>query len=632
MDTLVIGANFLNHDSGIFCVDVRSQRVFGMTTERMTRYKHDRLPPVPVIRELIREWQLDPRAIGRVIVATSLQSQMRHRVSRDLFTETVSWRAALKAKYLKDVVRESLRYSKLGRLGRLRRLLPTTAGRWLLYHWGGRRQIVPFPAMVAHEVSRLFPNASIEVCAFDHHLTHAVSGLVMSEMDDPLLLTLDGYGDGFFSKAFIRDGAGLRKVSASASVVVGDHARRKQLNASVPPHILATGIFDELTLGHFYSIITWLLGFEPISDEGKVEALAAYAKPQNDFLIALHETVRVDEENARLVICPEEAYALYFDISRLEEYVRRLGKEAVAAATQQFLEDCFLGLIEILLERHSKSSIVLSGGCAANVVLNMHVFEELCPNIFIVPAMGDDGTALGACVLALQRLGTADGEFDFVRRFSLPYFGNAHSRPEAERALSRFDGQIEWEDRAIDWPEVSAALLHAGQVGAVYQGRMEWGPRALGNRSILANPCLAETRERINSVVKKRPLFQPFCPTILEEEKDRLFERAYFNRHMTCAFRMREEFWPHLPSAIHVDGTARVQFLGQDDNALLYRVLTEFKRLSGFGVLINTSFNLHGRTIVDTPEDALVDFLDSQMDFLVLDGYLVRRRVDAVSG
>jgi carbamoyltransferase len=155
---------------------------------------------------------------------------------------------------------------------------------------------------------------------------------------------------------------------------------------------------------------------------------------------------------------------------------------------------------------------------------------------------------------------------------------------------------------------------------------MEWGPRALGNRSILADPRLASMRERINTVVKKWPLFQPFCPSVLVEEKDRLFEHAYLNRHMTCAFRMRREFWVHLPSAIHIDGTARVQFVSADDNPMFYRVLSAFKRLSGFGVVINTSFNLHGRTIVNTPEDAIEDFLDSQMDFLVLDGYLVRRR------
>jgi len=441
-----------------------------------------------------------------------------------------------------------------------------------------------------------------------------------------LMVTLDGWGDGFFSKAFVRNGTSLREISASPSIRSAKSPARGRLNGVVPPHILATGIFDDLTLGHFYSIITWLLGFEPVSDEGKVEAFAAYATPENEFLDALHRTVRLDIEKARLVVSPEEAYALYFDIPRLRDFVQRLGPEAVASAAQRFLEDRALELVQLLLTNFPRASIVLSGGCAANVILNMHIYERLCPNIYVVPAMGDDGTALGTAVLGLKQSGVTDGQLAFLKNTPLPYFGNHHPRRTSERALKRARGQLLFEDRPSDWPEVVAQFIYQGQIGAIYQGRMEWGPRALGNRSIVANPCLPETRQRINGVVKKRPLFQPFCPTILEEEKERLFKRAYMNRHMTCAFKMREEFWKSLPSAIHVDGTARVQFLGPADNPTFYRMLAEFKRLSGFGVVINTSFNLHGRTIVNTPEDAIADFLDSQMDFLVLDGYLARRR------
>jgi carbamoyltransferase len=290
------------------------------------------------------------------------------------------------------------------------------------------------------------------------------------------------------------------------------------------------------------------------------------------------------------------------------------------------LEERSLALITCLLKRYPRSSIVLSGGCAANVILNMHIYERLCPNIYVMPAMGDDGIALGTCVLALEELGVTDRDLAFLQDGRLPYFGNHHLRTAAEKCLASFGNLIAFEDRAQDWPETVAALLMQGEIGAIYQGRMEWGPRALGNRSILADPRIASMRERINNVVKKRPLFQPFCPSVLVEEKDRLFDRAYINRHMTCAFRMRREFWEKLPSAIHIDGTARVQFVSADDNPLFYRVLSEFKRLSGFGVLINTSFNLHGRTIVNTPENAIEDFLDSHMDFLVLDGYLVRHR------
>ena len=625
--TLVIGANFFNHDSGIFCIDVDGQRAFGMATERLTRYKHDTLPPVDVIERMISEWEIDRRHVRRVVIATSLQSQMRSSVRRDLHANVSQTRGALGARYLKDVVRRTAEFERLPRLQRFRLMLNSQAGRRLLLNRvRGTGKHVPFREMVTRAVGRLFPRAQIEVCAFDHHLTHAAAGLILSGFEDPLVMTLDGWGDGFFSKAFIRKGGGLKQVSASAAIRSSNSAARAQLTGVVAPHVLETGIFDELSLGHFYSIVTWLLGFEPGSDEGKVEALAAYASPENDFLEALRKTVRLEPENLRLTVSPDEAYSLYFDIPRLRGFVDQLGPEAVAAATQRFLEERTLELVQSVLTEFPRETLVLNGGCAANVILNMHIYERVCPNIYVVPAMGDDGTALGAAVLALKQAGVTDGQLRFLQETTLPYFGTRYPHSAAEKALEQAQDRVYFEDCAVDWPEEVARRIHQGQIGAIYHGRMEWGPRALGNRTIVANPCMTETRQRINGVVKKRPLFQPFCPTIMDEEKDRLFERAYLNRHMTCAFRMRKEFWDDLPSAIHVDGTARAQFLRSSDNPNFYRVLAEFKRLSGFGVVINTSFNLHGRTIVNTPSDALEDFLDSQMDFLILDGYWVRRR------
>lgn len=624
---LVIGANFLNHDSAIFAIDVRNRRVFGMSTERITRYKHDILSPIPVIKELIREFGLDPSAIRRVIVATPLLSQLGTAVDRDLFTKEVDLRKVLNVRYRNDVVRELARYSHLRRRLKLKLLMASPAGRKHLMRDILRDgKVTSFQSMVATEVNRLFPRAAVEVRAFDHHLAHATAAQILSGFTDPLNVTLDGLGDGVFSKAFVCDGSALKEVSASKAISVRNSEQRLRLEGRIPSHILSTGIFSDLSLGHFYSIITWLLGFEPVSDEGKVEALAAYGTPENEFLTELRKTVWLDEDDACLVVSRSDALALYFDIPKLQDYVRRLGREAVAAAAQRFLEERSLELITCLLKRWPRSSIVLSGGCVANVILNMKIYERLCENIFVIPAMGDDGIALGTCVLALLELGVTERELAFLRDEQMTYFGNQHPRTATEKCLAASRNLVAFEDRSQDWPETVAALLVQGEVGAIYQGRMEWGPRALGNRSILADPRLASMRERINHVVKKRPLFQPFCPSVLAEEKDRLFDHAYINRHMTCAFRMRREFWEHLPSAIHIDGTARAQFVSADDNPMFYRVLSEFKRLSGFGVLINTSFNLHGRTIVNTPEDAIEDFLDSQMDFLVLDGYLVRRQ------
>jgi carbamoyltransferase len=342
---LVIGANFWNHDSAIFVIDVHNRRVFGMSTERITRYKHDTLPPIPVIKELIREFELNPSAIRHVVVATPLLSQLGTQVESDLFTTTVCLRKALNVTYLTDVVRELARYSHLPNLSKVKLLMASPAGRkHLIREMLGDDKFISFQSMVATKVNRLFPRAA-EVRAFDHHLAHATSAHILSGFTDPLNITLDGWGDGVFSKAFVRDGSGLKQVSSSKAISVSKSEERLRLNGQIPLHILSTGIFDYLSLGHFYSIITWLLGFEPVSDEGKVEALAAYGISENEFLTELRKTVWLDQDHASLVVSKSDALGLYFDIPKLQEYVRRLGKEAVAAAVQRFLEERSLELI-----------------------------------------------------------------------------------------------------------------------------------------------------------------------------------------------------------------------------------------------------------------------------------------------
>ena len=154
---------------------------------------------------------------------------------------------------------------------------------------------------------------------------------------------------------------------------------------------------------------------------------------------------------------------------------------------------------------------------------------------------------------------------------------------------------------------------------------MEFGPRALGNRSIIANPMLKDTRQKINSTIKRRPSYQPFCPSILEEERVRLFKDSFSHKHMAIAFRMKEKFINDLPCAVHVDGTARPQFVEERDNPNYYRYLKALKNITGYGVSLNTSFNLHGRTIVRTPKDAIIDFIDCNIDELFIEGYQVKR-------
>jgi carbamoyltransferase len=206
----------------------------------------------------------------------------------------------------------------------------------------------------------------------------------------------------------------------------------------------------------------------------------------------------------------------------------------------------------------------------------------------------------------------------------MPYFGTSYSPEEILAALKTETG-IKYTYLEDSWPEKAAELVAEGKVGALFHGRMEWGPRALGNRSIIADCRDPEITKKINGSIKNRPLFQPFCPSILEEERERLFEKSYPNKHMTCAFRMKQEFRDKIPASVHVDGTGRAQFVEEKDNPMYYRYLKELKRLTGYGVSINTSFNKHGRTIVETPKDGIRDFLDTNMDFVMMEGYLITR-------
>lgn len=173
---------------------------------------------------------------------------------------------------------------------------------------------------------------------------------------------------------------------------------------------------------------------------------------------------------------------------------------------------------------------------------------------------------------------------------------------------------------------ISTERVNKGEICRLLHGRMEFGPRALGNRSIVANPAIANVTKKINLTVKRRPEFQPFCPSILEEERERLFERSFPHKHMATAFRLKEKFVKDIPSAAHIDLTARPQFVDRADNPNFYRYLKHLKKLNGYGVSINTSFNLHGRTVVRTAEDAIIDFIDCNLDALFIEGYEVRRK------
>jgi carbamoyltransferase len=313
----------------------------------------------------------------------------------------------------------------------------------------------------------------------------------------------------------------------------------------------------------------------------------------------------------------------FYDIEWLKKQRDRVGDENFCASIQSYLEDIIVDYLNFSYEKYPTKNLCISGGVAANIIMSLAIYEKTkFTNIYVYPAMADDGLAIGSAILTAISL---DQDIKWLKDMSMPYFGDSYSREEVKKTLDRF-ANISYEDLGDDWPEKAAISVAKGKICALFHGQMEFGPRALGNRSIIANPMLEDTRQKINSTIKRRPSYQPFCPSILEEERERLFNNSFSHKHMAIAFRMKDEFIKDLPCAVHIDGTARPQFVEEKDNPNFYRYLKELKNITGYGVSINTSFNLHGRTIVRTPKDAVVDFIDCNIDELFIEGYCVKRK------
>ncbi len=519
------------------------------------------------------------------------------------------------ARYKSDFERANLEFSKLSAQEKIERFNSSEIGREISeYIMRDQGKNISFAENLDEKISEFFPNAEIESTHYDHEYCHAVSSYFSSPFDRGLLITMDGSGDNTFSHAYIANSEGIRHIASSPSTPISEeigHIMRLQENRF-------------WSIGAIYTWFTTCLGYN-FGDEGKIEALAAYGKPIPELLSILLRYTNLDESKHSINL-DYKNLSEEININVMEEMTRLHGPENMSATVQAYLEDIVYRYVSHLIDFTGETQLMLSGGVFANVILNMKIFENLTSSIFIVPAMADDGSAQGAAMLAMLNNGCKNSDLDWIKNHQMPYFGTSYSRDQVQDALAAFRDQIDVVDLGNDWPERVAELVLRERVGGIFHGKMEWGPRALGNRSIIADARDPEIKALLNNSIKKRTSFQPFCPSILLEEKDRLFANAYENLHMTCAFRMKEEFRNSLPGAVHIDGTARVQFVTEQENQNYYRILRKVKEISGFGVLINTSFNKHGRTIVESPANAVTDFLDTKMPFLCIEGYLVTHK------
>jgi len=441
-----------------------------------------------------------------------------------------------------------------------------------------------------------------DVLCINHHLAHAASSFLVSPFKEAAILTVDGVGEW-----------------ETATCSVGRGNSITLLKHLSFPH----------SLGLLYSAFTHYLGFRVNSAEYKVMGLAPYGKPIYYDLI-MEKLVKVKDDgffrmNMGYFTCDHSLKMTDKHLERLFGHPARkpeteLGTfhQDVAASLQKVTEEILLRMTRHLYEKTRLDNLCLAGGVALNCVANGRIMRETpFKNIYIQPASGDAGAAVGVASYIHHTI--LGNKRDFV--MSQAFTGPEYSNDDIRKYLDGND--IEYKEYAADeLLKVSARLLNEQKVIGWFQGRMEFGPRALGARSILADPRNPDAKNIVNAKIKFREEFRPFAPTVLAEHRSEYFELEHESPFMLLVAQVRPDK-RSMPSITHVDGSARIQTVRREENPLYHGLIEEFFRLSGCPVVLNTSFNLRGEPLVMTPHDAFLCFMRSGLDHLVMGNFIL---------
>ncbi len=437
---------------------------------------------------------------------------------------------------------------------------------------------------------------------YDHYDCHAATCYYPSPFESAAILILDGAGEKASARIYHAQGTKFRILL--------------QINY---PH----------SIGRFYGWMTDYLGFQIECDEGKVMGLAPFGN--DEYLKDMRKVLRVKEDGEY------DLDLSYFEFHKdnkngvSEKFIKIFGPKRnkgeeiterhknIARAVQIVTNEAVLRMAQLAKDLTKEDSLCLSGGVILNSVANGKVVEAgVFKNIYIYPASGDDGTGLGASLYSYY---SKLSKKVFHKENQDPYLGYKASEDEILEAIKKHKLDHSKPDNIS---QEIAKLLTENKIIGIYSGRMEFGPRALGNRSILADPRRAENKDLVNKKIKYRESFRPFAPTVLEE-----FANDYFEMHgnkspyMALTLNTKEDKKQIIPAVVHIDGTARVQTINKEQNEKYWNVVNEFYKLTGVPVVLDTSFNRAGEPIVNTPEEAVVAFLGSALNVLVLENYIV---------
>lgn len=450
----------------------------------------------------------------------------------------------------------------------------------------------------------------------DHHQSHAEAVFSSSGFEHALILIADGGGDYRNGQAeaeslFIGKNSEVTYIDGRVQSPIIRHMS-DNCNYLFPhmPHIIQN---RELSISRKYEQITYLLGFG-WGEAGKTMGLASYGKSLLKYEHSLDQNF-LYHIYAKDILNDLYILELLSGKSHLE-YLND-NKADIARTIQDYTEKIIIQLIQNLIERYHEHNICLGGGLFLNCLLNHKILEQ-CPvdHLFIFPACGDDGQALGNAFAAYKK---CFGPTNF--QVTLPYLGLSYSDDEIENALKHKG--LTYRHYADDKLRIKVAEYIAdNKIVGFHRGRTEIGPRALCHRSILANPTNREMKDILNKRVKHREYFRPFAPTVTIEKQNEIFDLQQDSPYMLLATKVNEYYRDKIPSVTHVDNTARVQSVSAQEEPFIHSMLLELERLIGVPVVLNTSFNVAGEPIVETPDDAIQTFLKTEIDVLVIGNFI----------
>lgn len=580
----IFGINFDTHDSSVALIE-DGEILFAAAEERYSRVKMDNAFPALVLRECLRQTGTMPEEIDIVAVSG--------------FEPPKNWYY-----YAKSAL-QTKRFTKGKTLFSYER------------HFGQKKLVLKgVPALLSNvafctglpqflllylvnrlRLEYLMNGFKGRIVYASHHDCHVATACFTSGFDEALSLVTEGY-------------------DWECSFVLDDYERGnfRSLAKTYWPH----------SPGAFYRLVTTILGFDYLRHAGKITGLAAYGNPKTVYE-KVSGLIWVDGLTLKSSPLTYTLNQEYLFTGKLPGYFEGYSMEDIAAAFQRRLEEVTVEIVQKALSMTGKKNVVLSGGVAGNVLMNQRIHEiEAVKGIYVHPAMSDSGQALGAALYAYSEELNNQGCYVPSKRLEHVYLGSGYSDADLESAIHEAGLRYSYfKDVEIE----IAQLLADKKVVARFNGRMEYGPRTLGNRSILFHASDRTVNDWLNKRLG-RTEFMPFAPSVLMEDRNDYFHDVngakYTAEFMTITFNCTERMIRECPAVVHIDGTARPNFVREEANWSYYKIIKGYKRLTGIGVILNTSFNMHEEPIVCSPNDAIRAFQRGHLDYLAMGNCLVK--------